>query len=59
MKPARPQSERTQPLPIYLAMPVDRLHTAEVQQDQMRRLRNARASQRAARYDRINRALAI
>ncbi|TXN76587.1 hypothetical protein FV228_00080 [Methylobacterium sp. WL18] len=59
MKPTQPRSESTTTLPVYPAITVGPLREDEAQQDQMRRLHNARASQRAARYHRINRVSAI
>lgn len=59
MKPTQPRSESTITLPVYPVITTSLLREDEVQQDQMRRLHNARASQRAAQYHRINRASAI
>lgn len=59
MKTVHPQNERLPALPIHVAMTVNPSYEDEVHQDRMRRLHNARASQRAARYHRIHRAASI
>jgi hypothetical protein len=55
MEPTHPQNESSPPLPTLPTMPIHPWQEAMAQQDQMRRLCNARASQRAARQHRINR----
>jgi len=59
MKPTQPPSESTATLSVSPTIAIGPLRKDEAQQDQMRRLHNARASQRAARYHRINGASAI
>ena len=59
MKPTQPPPESTATLSVSPTIAIGPLGKDEAQQDQMRRLHNARASQRAARYHRINRASAI
>lgn len=56
MEPTHPQNESNSPLPTPPTITIHSLQEAVAQQDQMRRLCNARASQRAARQHRINRA---
>jgi hypothetical protein len=59
MKPTHPQHENSPAPPIQPTKSVDLVQEAEARQDRSRRLHNARASQRAARHHRINRASAI
>ena len=55
MEPTHPQNESSPPLPTLPTTAIHSLQEAMAQQDQMRRLCNARASQRAARQHRISR----
>jgi hypothetical protein len=56
MKPVYPQAEGRLDAPIPQSTPVHALHADELLQEQMRRLHNARARQRAARHPRAARA---
>jgi hypothetical protein len=55
MEPTHQQIKYSPPLPTLPPTPIHSLQEAMAQQDQMRRLCNARASQRAARQHRISR----
>lgn len=56
MKPVYPQTEDRLDAPISPSAPVHALHADERLQEQMRRLHNARARQRAAWHPRAARA---
>ena len=55
MKPVNVHSEGNTAAPSHTAVTVRPLHEDEAHQERMRRLHNARASQRAARHHRVNR----
>ena len=55
MKQLNGQRETVSGASSLIAKPVDSQHEDEAHQERMRRLHNARASQRAARYHRIAR----
>jgi hypothetical protein len=55
MKPTHLQRESNSLLSTIPSMTIQPLQEAVAHQEQMRRLHNARASQRAARHHRINR----